>query len=245
MNLGVINLSSTILNWFVKSLPMAKALLPGDVVCSSAGRIWGHGTVVNNEDIISVYFGTPTHIDMLTSVTPLVGLQYIPEVGDVVVGRVVHIANKKWKLNTHSSCDTFLSLSAINLPGTVQRRKSEEDEMNMHDIFNIGDLLVCEVQKVSKNGAALHTRNDLYGKLTSGLLVTASFTKLMPLRSRFISTGNIKLVAGCNGMIWISTNSEEKEDLQRVAKLRTKIMNQVDADCNINLQEIMDNLEHL
>lgn len=39
-----------------------------------------------------------------------------------------------------------LQLSAVNLPGGVQRRRNADDELNMRQIFQEGDLVSCEVR---------------------------------------------------------------------------------------------------
>ena len=57
-------------------------------------------------------------------------------------------------------------LSSINLPGGVQRRKLESDELQMRTFFQEGDLLVAEVQAFFGDGAmSLHTRSLKYGKV--------------------------------------------------------------------------------
>jgi exosome complex component RRP4 len=39
----------------------------------------------------------------------------------------------------------LLNLTAINLPGGIQRRKDEEDKLRMREQFVEGDLIVAEV----------------------------------------------------------------------------------------------------
>ena len=57
-------------------------------------------------------------------------------------------------------------LSSVNLPGGVQRRKLESDELQMRTFFEEGDLLVAEVQAFFQDGAmSLHTRSLKYGKV--------------------------------------------------------------------------------
>ena len=45
--------------------------------------------------------------------------RYVGEVGDVVVGRVVEVQQKRWKVDTFSRLESVLLLSSINLPGGV------------------------------------------------------------------------------------------------------------------------------
>lgn len=199
---------------------MVDVLLPGDKVCEAEGYIKGHGTETDGNSITSTYLGRVNRINKLVTVVPVHSFRYTPEVGDVVVGRVVQICNKRWRLETNSKSDTTLSLSAINLPGVAQRRKSEDDEINMHKFFGIGDLVVCEVQKVNKNGsAALHTRNDRYGRLSNGILVAVPHALLCPLKSRFLSRRSVEIVAGCNGFVWISVMDEDWQSYVCVSRI--------------------------
>lgn len=119
-----------------------------------------------------------------------VGRRYSPEVGDLVVGRITEVRlfffhlspsqptdrptdrslaqvqPKRWKVDAGGRQDAVLMLSSVNLPGGVQRRKLESDELQMRAFFEEGDLLVAEVQAFFQDGAmSLHTRSLKYGKV--------------------------------------------------------------------------------
>lgn len=223
---------------------MKNLYLPGDYICESEGYIKGHGTEEIDDKIYSTYFGTVNQINKLIVVSPIFPIRYTAEIGDVVVGRVSQIYNRKWKLDTNCKNDTTLALSAINLPGVIQRRKSEEDEINMSKFFDINDIIVCEVQKVNKNGsAALHTRNDRYGRLNNGVLIIVSPDLLIPTKSRFLTKGPIEIISGCNGYIWIGIkedNNHSIEIFKYVAKIRSKISELFDKNYMIDLENIID-----
>lgn len=220
---------------------MGKFLLPGDYICESGGCIKGHGTEQHGNRISSNHFGIVRQIDKLITVLPIFSVRYIPEVGDVIVGRVAHIFNKRWRIDANCKGDTTLALGAINLPGLVQRRKSEEDEINMRKYFDINDLVVCEVQKVNKSGStALHTRNDRYGKLTNGVLICVSPDRLEPMKSRFITKDTVEVIGGCNGWIWISAKNELPETFVTIAKIKLDIEWLRAHDHLINLENIVN-----
>jgi len=42
---------------------------------------------------------------------------YVGQIGDIVVGRIVEVAQRKWKVDTKSKLHSVLMLSAVNLPG--------------------------------------------------------------------------------------------------------------------------------
>lgn len=43
--------------------------------------------------------------------------RYIGEVGDVVIGRITEVGNKRWKVDANTVLDSALLLSCVNLPG--------------------------------------------------------------------------------------------------------------------------------
>lgn len=43
--------------------------------------------------------------------------RYVGEVGDVVIGRITELGNKRWKVDANTVLDAALMLSCVNLPG--------------------------------------------------------------------------------------------------------------------------------
>ena len=68
---------------------------PGDVVCPAAGYIRGHGTFIKEGNLIASVAGLVERVNKLITVRPLKS-RYLGEVGDVIVGRVVELAPKRW-----------------------------------------------------------------------------------------------------------------------------------------------------
>lgn len=70
--------------------------------------------------------------------------RYVGEIGDVVIARIRAIQTKSWKVEMNSKQDAILMLSAIILPGGVQRRKQESDQIMMHTFLKEGDLIAVK-----------------------------------------------------------------------------------------------------
>jgi exosome complex component RRP4 len=64
-----------------------------------------------------------------------------------------------------------LNLTSVTLPGGEQRRRSEEDQMAMRQIYKEGEVISAEVQQVGMQDGriSLQTRNK-NGKLYNGFL---------------------------------------------------------------------------
>lgn len=60
--------------------------------------------------------GVMERVNKLILVRPLKA-RYNGEVGDVIVGRITEVQQKRWKVDTCSRLDSALLLSSVNLPG--------------------------------------------------------------------------------------------------------------------------------
>lgn len=63
----------------------------------------------------------------------------------MVVGRVVEVQTRRWVIDMACTAQSALQLSAVQLPGGAQRRRTGADELNMRHIFREGDLISAEV----------------------------------------------------------------------------------------------------
>ncbi|KAI3395388.1 hypothetical protein diail_1379 [Diaporthe ilicicola] len=204
---------------------------PGEVITTNPQWMRGHGTYTSAQQgggggdddstaIVSSLAGVISRTNKLLSVRPL-RARYTPEVGDLVVGRIVEVQSKRWRVDVGSVQLAGLPLSAINLPGGIQRRRTETDELAIRSFFAEGDLLVAEVQQLyADGGAVLHTRSLRYGKLRNGVFLTVSGVGGGGgvVRSRrqvwTMEVGalqsKIDVVLGVNGYVWISKHVEDQ-----------------------------------
>ncbi|KAI1188640.1 hypothetical protein F5B17DRAFT_439446 [Nemania serpens] len=202
---------------------------PGQIITEDPQWMRGHGTYTTLEPpaIVSSVAGTLAKTNKLLSVRPL-RARYTPEIGDLVVGRIVEVQSRRWRVDVGAALLAQLPLSAINLPGGIQRRRTETDELQIRTFFSEGELLVAEVQQLyGDGGAVLHTRSLKYGKLRNGLFAAVSGTGggggvVRARRQAFAmdvhvsgagggaadDAEKIDVILGVNGYIWISKHIE-------------------------------------
>ena len=186
----------------------------------------GHGTYAPTipvdstqpTQIIASLAGTLHRTNKLLSLTPL-RQHYTPSIGDLVLGRIVAVETRRWKVDLGAPLLAQLPLSAINLPGGILRRRTATDELAIRDFFREGELLVAEVQTVHQDGSAvLHTRSLKYGKVRSGCFlrvagagggaggggVVRSRRQVWTVSAgRAGEAGEVDVVLGVNGFVWI------------------------------------------
>ena len=215
-------------------------VVPGETITSEPQWMRGHGTTstsLDNPSISATLAGTILKTNKLLSIIPL-RARYTPEIGDLVVGRIVEVQKNRWKVDVSAPLLAQLPLSSINLPGGVLRRRTTADELQMRQYFQEGDLLVAEVQQIgSQDGAAtLHTRSLRYGKLRNGVFLAVSGSSgAGVVRSRrqvwTVRTsgggGEVDVALGVNGYVWLSKHVEAVEDgvPQEGRRMRISISN--------------------
>ncbi|KAJ9497272.1 Exosome complex component rrp4 [Exophiala xenobiotica] len=208
-----------------------KMVLPGEVITEETEWMRGHGTYTSDASttMTATLAGPLRQTNKLLSVAPL-RARYTPEIGDLVVGRIVEVQKNRWKVDVAAPLLAQLPLSSINLPGGVLRRRTTADELQMRNYFQEGDLLVAEVQQVgsSDGTASLHTRSLKYGKLRNGTFLAVTGTgggggvvrsrrQVFTINSGAQGGGDVDIILGVNGYIWLSKHVEQAEDQSRMS----------------------------
>ncbi|KAJ0181028.1 hypothetical protein K1T71_003113 [Dendrolimus kikuchii] len=178
---------------------------PGEVITGTQDFMRGHGTYAEDDCLKSSVAGVMQKVNKLICIRPLKS-RYVGEIGDVVVGRILEVQQRRWKVETNSRLDSVLQLSSVNLPGGELRRRSVEDEQMMRMYLQEGDLISAEVQSLFSDGSlSLHTRSLKYGKLSQGTLVKV-FPSLIKRRKNHFHNllCGVSIIIGNNGFIWIS-----------------------------------------
>nr|CAG4635580.1 EOG090X09DD [Artemia franciscana] len=194
----------------VEELP--NLVTPGEVL-PFAKYLRGHGTYVNDKrELIASVAGVITTIDDHVSVVPLKS-RYSGAVGDVIVGRITEVQQKRWKVDTNSRLDSVLNITNVNLLGGEHRRRSEADLLAMRNFLREGDLISAEIQAKQRDDTlVLHTRNLKYGKLSQGILVKVPphLIKTSKLNFHNLPYG-ASIIIGSNGYIFVGPTMNEDE----------------------------------
>lgn len=178
------------------------------------GFLKGHGTTELNGEVVATVCGVVERVNKLVYVRTL-RARYKPEVGDIIVGRVIEVAPKRWRLDINYSQDAVLMLSSINLPDGIQRRRTAEDELNMRTIFEENDVICAEVRGFQHDGLHLQARSQKYGKLQRGQLLSipSYLVKRRKQHWHYLDEYGIDLILGCNGFVWVGEHVETKDEM--------------------------------
>ncbi|XP_020570717.1 exosome complex component RRP4 homolog [Phalaenopsis equestris] len=173
------------------------------------GILKGHGTSELDGKVVATLCGVVERVNKLVYVRTL-RARYKPEVGDIIVGRVIEIAPKRWKLEINFSQNAVLMLQSMNLPDGIQRRRNAVDELNMRSIFEENDVVCAEVRGFQHDGSLhLQARSQKYGKLERGQLlrVPAYLVKRRKQHFHDLEQYGVDLILGCNGFIWVGEHA--------------------------------------
>jgi len=222
-------------------------ITPGQTVTDDPQWMRGHGTYASDETstIRSTLAGTLQKTNKLLSIVPL-RARYTPEIGDLVIGRIVEVQSRRWKVDVAAPLLANLLLSSINLPGGILRKRTSVDELNIRSFFGEGELLVAEVQGLFQDGSAsLHTRSLKYGKLRNGYFMAVSGVgggagvvrarrQIFTLQTR---GGEVDMILGVNGYTWISKHVAEPTEQIGINRLEQQTSEAIYSSQNDEISE--------
>ena len=197
---------------------------PGEVITADSTQfLRGHGTYIDDRGrLVASVAGTVERVNKLISVRPPKA-RYMGEVGDVVVGRVVEVLQKRWLVDIGGHQHSVLLLTSVNLPGGQQRRRTTEDQLQMRELYVEGDLISAEVQNFFHDGSAsIHARSLKYGKLLNGQNISVTPALVPRLKQHFVQLKSlgVDIILGKNGHIWITVSRENDAAAGKTATVR-------------------------
>ncbi|MEE9323828.1 MAG: exosome complex RNA-binding protein Rrp4 [Candidatus Aenigmarchaeota archaeon] len=195
-----------------------EVVFPGDKIIESMDYLPGKNCFREGDSIYSKRVGVVYYKGRVIEVIPLSG-EYIPEVGDMVIGTVKEVHHSGWNVNINSPYEAFLSLAGVR--GFIDSSKTD-----LSKIYGIGDLLYAEVSEVTPmKDIRISMKDPKTRKFEGGRIVRVSTVKVPRVIGKQGSMINmIKEKTGCmisvgqNGMILVQG---EKENL--AAKAITEI----------------------
>ncbi|XP_010440855.1 PREDICTED: exosome complex component RRP4 homolog [Camelina sativa] len=174
----------------------------------------GHGTSLVDGESLTTVCGVVNHVDKLVYVRTL-RARYKAEVGDIVVGRVIEVAQSRWRVELNSTQDGLLT--SMNMPDAVQKRNTSVDELNMRNILVEDDVVCAQVGESQRDGSLqlLLARSHKYGKLHKGQLLKVDpyLVRRSNLHFHFIESLGIDLILGRNGFIWVGEHAQSNDPM--------------------------------
>ncbi|VDN24152.1 unnamed protein product [Gongylonema pulchrum] len=153
---------------------------------------------MRDDQLVASVAGAVEQVNKLVSVRP-VKSRYNGEIGDVVIGRILEVQQKRWKVDTNSRLHSTLLLSSVNLPGGELRRKSVEDELMMREYLKEGDLISSLLNSL---------------QLAQGTLLKISPYLIKRRKSHFHTLPyGVSIIFGRNGYVWISPVATEEQSV--------------------------------
>jgi len=190
-------------------------VLPGDWLGPESNELMAsHGLLRETEScehesfkMRATQIGIVNVVNKLALVAPVESTVFAGQVGDVIIGRVISVEHKCWKIDCNSFSNATLQLSYVNLPGGELRRRCEDDERAMREYLIEGDLISAEVQTIYNDGRImLHTRSLKYGKLGQGVLVRVLPSLIKRCKTHFSTLPcGVTVIFGSNGSVWVES----------------------------------------
>ncbi len=180
-----------------------KVVYPGDVIYEGLDAIPGNGVYRRDDKIISKVIGIVKKKGTVINVIPLNGV-YMPKVGDYVIGEITDIGINFWVVDINSPYDAFL--------GVYDVAEFVDKEVDISQIYDVGDLIYARIQKVTKTKYINLTTKDAQAKkLHKGYVIEIPPSKVPRVIGKggsmiktIKSKTQTKILVGQNGRVWIS-----------------------------------------
>lgn len=179
-------------------------VVPGQAVAEGMDYLPGFGTYRHEERIFVNQLGV-LHVDgKVLKLTPLAGT-YLPNMGDVIIGKVVDILMSGWRIDINSPYVAMLPLAEASFDFIKKGA-------DLTEYFDLGDYIVCKITQVtSQNLVDISMKSSGLKKLKGGHFVSVNPAKVPRLIGRKGSmvtmlkhATDCQIIVGQNGVVWIS-----------------------------------------
>lgn len=186
---------------------------PGEEIAKGMDFLPSQGTFREGDSIYASLTGLLKVDGSVLKVVPLSG-EYIPKMGDVIIGQVSDILMSGWVMNTFSPYSAILGVkegSASFIPRNADLTK----------FFDIGEYVSLKVFKVtSQKLIDVTNRGPGLRKLEGGRIIRINANKVPrvigkqgSMVSMIKERTNTQVVVGQNGVIWLNGDDPLKENL--------------------------------
>ena len=174
-----------------------QSVLPGDVIATGDYRP-DQNVILDGDRLISTTIGFSETKDNLVSVTPVTGF-YVPNVDDLVIGKIISHNALSWEVNINSCYSGILLASDI----FGKDYSPSRDDLSLK--LNIGDIVLARVANMGSRDPLLTIVGENLGRIDSGELIRISSTTIPYLTDSVIQTieasTNANITVGQNGLI--------------------------------------------
>ena len=188
---------------------------PGDCVTRETDVLRGHGTYNRAGQLTATLSGTVQRINKLIKVQPPKA-RYVGEVGDIVVGRILEVLPRRWKVDINATSAATLRLDNVQLQNNEQRKRTADDELRMRSYLRESDLVSAEIQEYKQDRSIMLQCRTRNGKLEAGSLVSVPSHLIKRLKHHYhLLPCGVSIILGCNGNVWVApppkrTTGDEK-----------------------------------
>ncbi|OGS52165.1 MAG: RNA-binding protein [Euryarchaeota archaeon RBG_13_61_15] len=195
-------------------------VVPGDLL-DTTGMEAGPGTFEEQGKVFAAQLGIKSIRQHMVSVVPLAG-QYIPNRGDLVIGKIMDVSSSNWLVDINSPYPSPLHVNEV--PWRVEFGETRK-------FMTVGDVVLLKIVDVNEVMRVQVSMKD-HGlrKLTGGMVLEVSPMKVprvigkngSMIQMLKNSTG-CRIYVGQNGRIWIDG---ELDNIIRAVKAITLIEDQ-------------------
>ena len=172
-------------------------VLPGDVITTGDYRP-DQNVILDGDRLVSTAIGFSKTNDNSVSVIPVTGF-YVPDVDDLVIGKVISHNALSWEVDINSYYPGILLASDIFGKDYSASRDALSSKLN------VGDIVLARVANMGSRDPLLTIVGENLGRIDSGELIKTSSTVIPHLSDSIIQTikasTNANITIGQNGLI--------------------------------------------
>ena len=191
-------------------------VLPGDFITDGKFKA-GSGTFMEDGKIYASTLGIKSMRSNFVNVVPLSG-QYIPKVGDQVIGIVMDVGPSNWLVDINSPYPA---------PMHINEAPWRVDFGDTARFLNVGEAILARIFMVDEvKHVQVSMKEHGLRKIQGGQIVTISHSKVPRVIGRngsMIQTiknyTNCRIIVGQNGRIWVDGDAEAVANAVKAIKI--------------------------